>query len=351
MPIKIGKKKIGKEYPVFIIAEVGVNHNGNIKIAKSLVDAAVLFGADAVKFQSFSTDALIRKDAPKAKYQDRNIGKKKSQYQMLKELELGIKEMREIAAYCKSKNIIFFSTPYDIESIEILVTLNVSVFKLASIDIVCHPLISKIAKTGKPLILSTGMATEDEIKDAVEIFRKTAGNTKNLILLQCNTNYPSRLEDQNLLSLNILRKYVKVIGYSDHTIGNEASVAAVVLGAKVIERHLTLDRNMVGPDHKTSLDPHQFKQFVSAVRNTEILLGKTEKRPSGGELENIIGMRRSICAKKSLAKGQKISLDDLAYKRPGNGLLPIEKNINWLIGKRARRDIDKDENLVKNLVY
>lgn len=350
MEIKIGKKIIGDNYPVFIIAEAGVNHNGDVNLAKKLIDAATGSGSDAVKFQTFNTDALIRKDAPKAKYQDINIGKEKSQYQMLKELELKEQDVMELKEYAERKGIIFLSTAYDFFGVELLEKLEVPLYKLASIDVVFHPLIQKIARTGKPLILSTGMATEEEINEAVGVFRSVGGRPEHLILLQCNTNYPANPADQNLRAMETLKKYAPLVGYSDHTRGNEVSIAAVALGARVIEKHLTLDKTMVGPDHSSSMNPEEFKNFVEAIRKTEAALGKKEKKPTGGESENIIGMRRSICAKTDIPAGTRLTEEYFSYKRPGDGLFPTEKNLGALVGKTAKFNILRDENITINKV-
>jgi N,N'-diacetyllegionaminate synthase len=350
MNIKIHNKIIGEDAPVFIIAEAGVNHNGDMKLAKKLIDAAVATGADAVKFQSFDTGTLIRKDAPKAKYQDRNIGETKSQYEMLKELEVSEDDMVMLQAYSADKGIIFLSTAYDFPSLDLLEKINVSVHKLASIDIVFHPMIKKIAETGKPLILSAGMATKEEIEAAVEVFKSVAGNTDNLILLQCNTNYPSLMEEQNLNVITWLKTLVPTVGFSDHTVDNTASIVATTLGARVIERHFTLDNDMTGPDHKASLNPANFTEFVKVIRQTEAALGSQDKQPTPGELENITGMRRSICAKTHIVQGTIITQEHLAYKRPGDGLYPTQENIDQLIGKKATEDIPADSNILLKML-
>lgn len=338
--INIGAKRIGEGYPVFIIAEAGVNHNGSIALARRLVDAAAASGADAVKFQSFKTELLIRRDAPKAKYQDRNIGVRKSQFAMLKELELDAGQTRALKAYCDRKRILFLSTPYDFESLRLLADLGVAAYKIASMDVVHHRLLEKAAATGKPVILSTGMAAEREIEQAAAIFRG-----KDLILLQCNTNYPSPAEDQNLRALSALRVHVPIVGFSDHTQGPEAAIAAVALGAKVVERHLTLDRKMKGPDHDASLDPEGFSAYVRSLRLAEAALGGASKKPCGGELENMTGMRRSICAKTDIPAKTVLTEDSLAYKRPGDGLAPTLANIKRLVGRKTRRAIAADENI------
>ena len=352
MKLQIGNKTIGEDSPTFIIAEAGVNHNGQMDLAKKLVDEAIKAGADAVKFQIFNTRSLIRLDAPKAPYQSRNIGEAKSQLDMLEELELSRDKIVELKKYCDEKGILFLVTLYDIEALELMESLNCLFYKLASIDIVNHPWIKQIAKTGKPLIVAVGLATEEEIKAAVEAFVSVAGKPDNLILLQCNTNYPAKTEEQNLRVMgSVLKKYVPIVGFSDHSVGNVASIASVALGASVIERHFTLDKTMVGPDHKASYDPAELTQFIKDVRMTEAALGNGIKDgPTAGEKENIVGVRRSICAKIDIAKGTTLTMEMLAFKRPGDGLSPMDKNIVQLVGKTAARDIKADENiLVKDL--
>jgi len=350
MKIKINHKLVGTNEPVFVIAEAGVNHNGDIKLAISLVDAAIKCGADAIKFQNFIAEDLVRKNAPKAAYQNRNIGKEKTQFDMLKELELSQEQTILIKKYCDEKKIIFLSTAYEFKSLALLEKIKVAAHKLASIDAVCHPLIKGVAKTGKPLILSTGLTTEKEVGQAVEVFKKESGVINNLILLQCNTNYPANPEDQNLLAMDILRKYTNIVGFSDHTEGNEISIAATALGAKIIERHFTLDKTIPGPDHKASMDPKEFTLFVKAIRKVELALGSKNKQPTGGELENIIGMRKSICATAEIPKGTIITTNHIAFKRPGDGLLPIEDNLKKIIGKKAKIKIEKDKNINLNML-
>lgn len=344
----IGNREVGPGNPVFIIAEAGVNHNGNLDYARQLIHAAKVAGADAVKFQSFSTGALVRRGAPKAAYQDRNIGVEKSQYQMLTELELNSEQTLILRNYARQEGIIFFSTPYDLESVDMLLKIDIPVFKLASMDVVFHPLIAKIARTGKPLILSTGMATENEIRDAAAAWHSSGGRA--WALLQCNTNYPSRSEDQNLRAMNMLSRYADVVGYSDHTEGSVASVVAVGAGARILERHLTLDCSMPGPDHKASLDPGRFALFVQRIREAEVLLGSPGKYPSGGEFKNIIAMRRSICARHFIPKGAIIGPSHLAFKRPGDGLAPTLSNIEFLLRRIAKRHIQEDENIMPDMV-
>jgi N,N'-diacetyllegionaminate synthase len=343
--IVIGERRIGEGWPAFLIAEAGVNHDGSLDRAKALAEAAAGAGADAVKFQLFRAAALVRRTAPKAGYQDRNIGPAKSQYAMLEELEIPLRAAAELQAHCRSLGILFLATPYDFESLDTLARLEVPACKLASIEVVHHPLIRRAAALGKPLILSTGMASEKEVAQAVAVYRQVRGHARDLVLLQCNTNYPSRPEDQNLRGLHVLRRYVPIVGFSDHTPGNEASIAAVAMGARVFERHLTLDRGRPGPDHAASLEPPAFAEFVRAVRTTEAILGEERKAPSGGEVENLLAMRRSICAREDIPKGTVLTEALFAYKRPGDGLLPTEENIARLVGRRTRDDIAADANI------
>jgi N-acetylneuraminate synthase len=350
LEIKVGHKKIGTNQPVFVIAEIGVNHNGQLQLAKKLIDRAKAAGADAVKFQNFLANNLVRKSAPKAAYQNRNIGSKKSQWQMLKELELSLQKTKTIKNYCERQKIIFLSTPYDLTSFDLLKKLNVGLFKLASIDVVFHPLIKKIAESGKPLLLSTGMSSESEIKAAVKIFNSASRKKNNLILLQCNTNYPARPQDQNLLAMTALKKYTPLVGFSDHTEGDEISLAAVALGAKVIERHFTLSKNMTGPDHKASLEPAELTRLIKKIRRVEAALGQTIKRPTGGEKINIKMMRRSICAAADIPKNTVIKEKHLAYKRPADGLLPIFQNINKILNKKAKSKIPADTSITLKML-
>jgi len=348
--IEIGDRRIGEGRPAFLIAEAGVNHNGALERAKALAEAAARAGADAVKFQLFRAAALVRRSAPKALYQDRNIGTAKSQFAMLEELEMTAADAALLQQHCRALGILFLATPYDFESLDTLARLEVPACKLASIEVANHPLLKRAAALGRPVILSTGMATEEEVARAVEVYRQARGHARDLVLLQCNTNYPSRPEDQNLRALAVLRRYVPIVGYSDHTQGNEASIAAAALGAKVFERHLTLDRALPGPDHAASLEPAAFAEFVRCIRVTEAILGEETKAPAGGEVENIVAMRRSICARDDIAKGTVLSEELFVYKRPGDGLLPTEENIGRLVGRRAKADIAADTNITTESV-
>ena len=347
--IKIGPFSVGPIHPAFIIAEAGVNHDGDMEKARRLIDAAKASGANAIKFQSFVAERVIRRNAPKAKYQDRNIGTEISQFDMLKKLELSKDQAKMLKHYADSSDIPFVSTAYDLIAVDELEEIGVCAHKLASIEVVNHPLIRKVARTGKPVILSVGMADENEVASAVIAFHHEAGlsatSPNNLILLQCNTNYPANPEDQHLRAMESLRKYVSVVGFSDHTEGSVVGIAAVALGANVIERHFTLNKKDPGPDHKASMEPHEFKEFVNSARIVEKALGTPEIRPRGGELENIMEMRRSICAAADIPEGAAIIAEMLTAKRPGDGLCATDSNLQKIIGRKTKRYIKTDENI------
>ncbi|OHA09035.1 MAG: hypothetical protein A3A44_00555 [Candidatus Sungbacteria bacterium RIFCSPLOWO2_01_FULL_60_25] len=348
--ITIGSHEIGPGRPAFLIAEAGVNHDGDMEKAKRLIDAAKDSSADAVKFQSFVTERLIRRDAPKAAYQDRNIGAATSQFAMLKQLELTQDQAAMLKRYAEGKSILFLSTAYDPIAVDELEAIGVAAYKLASIETVNHPLIRRTARTGKPVILSVGMATEAEVAAAVAAFRDEAADAGtlagNLILLQCNTNYPAAPEDQHLRAMESLRRFVPVVGFSDHTEGDTVAIGAIALGANVIEKHFTLNRNDPGPDHKASMEPDAFRALVGAVRVMERALGSPDIVPRGGEKENIVGMRKSISAARDIPRGTVITEDMLTAKRPGNGLYATDDNLAKIIGRRAARDIRLDENIL-----
>lgn len=344
--IHIEKRAIGRGHPAFIIAEAGVNHNGDPTMAKELVLAAKRSGADCVKFQTFKAERVVTENAPKAKYQLGTTDPKESQIDMLRKLELELDAYPEIIALCKKEGIIFLSTPYNEEDVDFLDSVGVPAFKIASIGIVEPSFLQYVASKKKPVIVSTGMATMDEVRRGVEAFRAT-GNDQ-LIVLQCTTNYPSRLEDTHLRAMNAMRDECGVIvGYSDHTQTDTACMAAVALGAHVIEKHFTLNKNLPGPDQSSSADPEEFARLVSRIRETETVLGSKEKIPCEAEVRNAPGMRRSIVARKDIAKGTIVTREMLTLKRPGTGLSPWE--YDRLIGARAERDIAADEPLSLDL--
>lgn len=337
--IKIKNRMIGQSQPVFIIAEAGVNHNGKLDLAKKMVDKAKWAGADAVKFQTYKTEALVTETAPKAEYQQKTVPDK-SQYEMLKQLELSETEFRSLFDYCEANKIIFLSTPFDFQSAEFLNELDVPAFKIGSGDLNNIPLISAVASHGKPVILSAGMSTLKEVRESVEAVY-SVGN-KQLILLHCTSNYPTRYEDVNLRAIGTLRReFDTPIGYSDHTFGIEVSVAAVAIGACVIEKHFTLDRNLPGPDHKSSLEPDKFGQMVKAIRNVEKALGSAEKKTVHLEEEVKKVARKSLVAAVDIPKGTVLTEEALAIKRPGTGIEP--KYLLSLIGKRTKRTLKKNQ--------
>lgn len=325
---------------VFIIAEAGVNHNGDINIAKKLVDEAVLAGADAVKFQTFKAENLVCRNASKAEYQLDTTDKDETQFDMLKKLELTEKMHVELIDYCKNRDIMFLSTPFDIDSLHYLVNLGLDIIKIPSGEITNYPLIREVGKTKKKVILSSGMSTLNEIKNAKRVLMEFG--CKDLIILHCNTEYPTPYQDVNLKAMNTIREELGVrVGYSDHTQGITVPIAAVALGAEVIEKHFTLNRNMIGPDHRASLEPDELKEMIRAIRNVEASLGDGVKKPSESEKKNIKIARKSIVAKCNIAKGALLNGENLTTKRPGTGISPMEWN--YVIGQKAKRDFDMDE--------
>ena len=328
---------------VFIIAEAGVNHNGSIELAKKLIDTAVESGADAVKFQTFKASNLVSKDAKKANYQIQNMDDNdNSQYNMLKKLELDVDTHKELIKYCQEKNIIFLSTPFDNDSIELLDELGLEIFKIPSGEITNLPYLRQIGALRKKVILSTGMANMSEIEDALDILTKAGTKKENITILHANTMYPTPYKDVNLKAMVTIGDTFEVFyGYSDHTLGIEIPTAAVALGASVIEKHFTLDKTMQGPDHKASLEPSELKAMVKAIRNIEIALGDGIKKPTPSEIPNIIVARKSIVAKKDIKKGELFTINNLTTKRPANGISPML----WddLIGRIASKDYKEDE--------
>jgi len=327
---------------VIIIAEAGVNHNGDIKLAKKLIDAASEAKVDYVKFQSFKADKLVSPVAKKADYQIKNIGDNDdSQYQMLKQLELSVEDHIELIRYCNSKKIKFFSTAFDIDGISYLSSLNLGVFKIPSGELTNFPYLRAIANTELPVILSTGMANIEEIEKSINVLISN-GTKKNLItVLHCNTEYPTPMKDVNLKAMLTIKEKLGVsIGYSDHTLGIEVPIAAVAMGAEVIEKHFTLNRNMKGPDHKASLEPNELKEMVIAIRNIEMAIsGNGIKEPSLSEKKNIHIARKSIHLSKDLSSGSIITEKDIISLRPGDGICTM----NWMdvIGKKVNKDLKK----------
>ena len=335
------EEKGGNPFPAcFVIAEAGVNHNGDLDLAKRLVDAAVDAGASAVKFQAFRAEELASLDAPKAEYQLAGAGKQESQLAMLKRLELPPQSYAELFLYCESMNILFLASPFDLESADRLDSLGMSYFKIASGEITNYPLLRHVAGKGKLVILSTGMSTMEEVQSSVDLISK-AGNNK-VILLHCVTEYPAPPEEVNLQAMLTMREACGVpVGYSDHTLGIEIALAAVALGASVIEKHVTLSRNMEGPDHRASLEPHEFKQMVRHIRNIEAAMGDGVKRPALCETSNRRIARRSIFAAVKISAGDVIRAEMLAYKRPGKGISPM--HYEEVIGRRVSRSFQAGE--------
>lgn len=325
---------------IFIIAEAGDNHNGNINLALKLVDKAVEAGADCVKFQTFITENVISRFAKKADYQIESTGENESQYEMVKKLELSFEQFRLIKNYCDEKHILFLSTPFDLDSIDFLEEINIPFWKIPSGEITNLPYLEKVAKTGKEIILSTGMSTMGEIEKALSVLRQYGA--KKVTLLHCNTEYPTPFEDVNLRAMDTMAKAFDVpVGYSDHTTGIEVPIAAAALGASVIEKHFTLDKNMEGPDHKASLEPTELKQMIASIRNIENALGNTIKGPSPSERKNIPIARKSIVAKCSIKKGELLTEDNLTIKRPGDGINPMD----WykVLNTYAIQNFEEDE--------
>lgn len=324
-----------------IIAEAGVNHNGDINLAKKMVDAASEAGADAIKFQTFKTQYLVVQTAKKAKYQILNTGNNSSQFEMLRELELDQSSFKELFQYCIGKNIKFISSPFDLESVDFLNAIGLDTFKIPSGEITNYLYLKKIATLNRKIILSTGMATVDEIKEALDILKE---NTENIILLHCTSAYPASMQEVNLKAMCTMKQiFHKEVGYSDHTLGIEVAVAAVALGACVIEKHFTLDRYLPGPDHTMSLEPNEFKKLVESIRNIEQALGDGIKKPTVTELINREFVRKSLVAAKVIRQGEVFSEDNLCAKRPGNGISPMQ--LNRLVGCNAKRNYEKDERI------
>lgn len=326
-----------------IIAEAGVNHNGSIEMARQLVDAAAAAGVDYVKFQTFKAENIVTRTARQAAYQQRNIGDgDSSQYMMLKKLELSHEQHIELVAYCRQKGVKFFSTAFDLDSIDRLASLHLGLWKIPSGELTNYPYLQKIARCGEPVILSTGMSTMDEIRAAVKVLTDNGLPKELLSVLHCNTEYPTPYEDVNLRAMDEMRRELGVsVGYSDHTQGIEVPVAAVAMGAEIIEKHFTLDRNLPGPDHKASLEPDELRAMVSAIRHIEQALGDGHKAVSASEGKNKAVARKSIVAAASIKAGEVFTEKNLTVKRPGSGISPMR----WpeIIGKRAVRDFQEDE--------
>ena len=330
----------------FIIAEAGVNHNGSLELAFRLIDAAKEAGADAVKFQSFKTDNLVSTKAHKAEYQKQTTDEKESQYEMIKKLELSVSDHKKLIEFCNNLDIQFLSSPFDLESIDLLSQLGLETFKIPSGEITNLPYLKKIAALNKNIILSTGMADLGEIEDALDVLTNYGTNKKKIAVLQCNTEYPTPFEDVNLRAMLTIKNAfnIKKIGYSDHTPGFEVSIAAVALGAEVIEKHFTLDKNMEGPDHKASLEPSELKRMIESIRIVEKSLGHGIKKATHSELKNKPIARKSLIAIKEIKKGEKFTEENIGIKRPGYGISPMR--YDEVIGKTANNDFEIDDLIV-----
>lgn len=330
--IEIAGRSIGSGCPCFLIAEAGVNHNGDLDVAFQLVDAASKAGADAVKFQTFSADRLVTRDAPKADYQKQHTSADESQYEMLKKLELSESDHRALLAFCQSRRILFLSTPFDEESADFLDELGVAAFKVSSGDLTCHPLLERLAAKGRPVILSTGMADMAEVGEAVRCIER-AGPVP-LALLHCVSCYPAPADECNLRAMRAMEdRFARPVGFSDHTAGSAVAFAAVALGACIVEKHITLDRSLPGPDHTASFEPAEFAEYGRGLRAVESALGNGEKQAQPSEINAREVARKSLVASRPIAAGSVLRAQDMCWSRPGTGLPPSD--LSRILGRRA----------------
>jgi len=336
-PFEINLRRIAPEEPTFVIAEAGVNHNGQLVLAKRLVDIALGAGADAVKFQTFRADQLASSSASKATYQERISSQSESQLEMLRQLELSEDAFHDIQKHCRSRGIIFLSTAFDERSVDFLVELNVPAFKIPSGEITNSPLLAHVGAKGKPVILSTGMATLGEIDQAMRCLSESGASQ--IALLQCVSEYPADVSSTNLRAMASLSDCFGVpVGLSDHSLGTEVAIAAVALGARIIEKHFTSDKSLPGPDHSASLEPGELKMLVTAIRNVEAALGDGVKRPTAEELRNAAVVRRSLVAAVDLEAGASLERSMVAFKRPGTGI--SMQILPYLLGRKLRRKVE-----------
>lgn len=345
---KISNFNIGNSKVPYIIAEAGVNHNGSVKIAKKMVDIAKKAGANAIKFQSFITDEIILKAAPKATYHKKTTGsdKKLSWYNLLKSQEMNAKMHKDILRHCKKKKITFLSTPYDEKSSDFLEKIGVKAFKIASTDNNNVKLLSHIAKKKIPMILSTGMMDMKTLEQSIDIIRKN-GNSK-ISILQCTSNYPCNLENSNLLLIKEFQKKFKIpVGFSDHTEGNLASIVATSFGASIIEKHFTLNKKLPGPDHRMSMNSDELKKFISEIKKVSRTFGRKEKKVLKCETENFKKLKKSLVSKTEINKGRKINISMISAKRPGTGIKA--NDLSLIIGKKAIKNISKNTILKINM--
>ncbi len=338
--MKINQKIIDQNSPIFLIAEAGVNHNGQLEIAKKMIDVAKEVNVDAIKFQTFITEKLLLKTTPKAQYQIRTKNDNENFYDMIKKYEFSKNEFLELKNYCDAKNIIFLSTPFDSVSVQWLEELNVPVYKIGSGDMDNFPLLNLICEKNKPIFLSTGMATLEEVKETVKFLEDN--KMTDLVIFQCTTNYPASYEEINLNVIDTFKKEFPnyLLGFSDHSLGIEASIGAAAKGVKVIEKHFTLDKSMEGPDHKASLDPQELKQWVKSIRLIEKALGSFDKFPSEKEREISKIARKSIVTIKDLKKNEILTMNNISIKRPGMGISP--KFFEKILGRKVNKNIPKD---------
>tara|TARA_B100000787_G_C16190245_1_gene297075 strand:+ start:1537 stop:2592 length:1056 start_codon:yes stop_codon:yes gene_type:complete len=328
--------------PVYFIAEIGVNHNGNVKLAKKMIDAAKNSGADAVKFQTFKAENLVTPKTRKVKYQKNTTSLKETHYDMIKSLELNEKKHKDLKSYCKKKKIDFLSTPYDLDSARFLSKIGCKEFKTASADIVDLELHTYLAKSKKSVIISTGMSSLSEIKECIKIYNRY--RNRNIILLHCVSNYPCSLKSLNMRALTLLqKKFNCAVGYSDHSIGYAASVVSVALGARVIEKHFTTNKKLSGPDHKASTLPKEFKKMVSEIRRVEVIVGQEIKKCQKEEIQMSKVSRKSLTLNVSLKKNERLKIDHLCLKRPGTGL--FYNNINNILGKNLKKNLKKNHQI------
>ena len=331
--VVIGERVVGPGHPCFIIAEAGVNHNGSLEVARQLVDVAVQAGANAVKFQTFKAERIVARNAPKAEYQVRNTGNAESQFEMIRRLELSPEMHWDLRAYFDYKGILFMTSPFDEESADLLADLDVAVFKIPSGEITNLPFLDHVARNGKPMIVSTGMSTIGEVATAVDTIHQA--NNRDLVLLHCVSNYPADPADVNLKAMATMAAAFQVpVGYSDHTTGVEVSLAAVALGACVIEKHFTLDRNQPGPDHLASLEPEELESMVRGIRTVEASLGHGRKEPAASETDTAAVARKSLVTARDIPAGQRLTEEYIAVKRPGTGLPP--SMISHILGRTTR---------------
>ena len=346
--INIGGKKIGNDQPTFIIAEGGVNHNSNLALALRLIDEAAKAGADAIKFQTWRAEQLVTKEGKMADYQKRNLREEKSQFDMLKELELKEEWYPDLVKRAEKKEIILLSAAHGgFESVDLMEKHGFPAFKFGSGDITNLPVLAYAARLGKPILISTGMSTMDEVREAVQTVREV-GNDQ-ILVFQCTTDYPLAPENVNLRAIITIRDELDVlVGYSDHTLGDQVSIMAVTLGACMIEKHFTLDRGMEGPDHVASTEPEEFKKMVERLKLIPVILGRGVKKPMPPELQYVTVARKSLVAKRDIKKGEVFTEENLGIKRPGDGILP--KRFSEILGKTAASDISQDALLTEEMV-